>query len=56
MSQACNLLDRVLYDWFVEDEIIGGVEHERRHLELRGVDRRELGGFAEVEKMIGVRG
>ena len=46
---------RVLHDWFVEDEIIGGVQHERRHLYLRGIDRRDLVGFAEVEKVIGIR-
>ena len=52
---GCNLLDRVLHDRFVEDEIIGGVEYERRHLDLRRVDRRDLVGFAEVKKVIGIR-
>jgi hypothetical protein len=52
---ACDLLNRVLDDRFVKDEIIGGVEYEGRHPDLRGVDRRELVGFAEVEKMIGIR-
>jgi hypothetical protein len=43
-----------LDDWLVEDEIIGRVEHERGHLDLCGVDIRELNGLAEIEKMIGV--
>ena len=39
---GCDLLNRVLHDWFVEDEIIRGVEYERRRLDLRGVARRTL--------------
>ena len=54
-SGSCNPFDRVLHDRFVEDEIIGGVEYERRHLDLRRVDRRGLVRFAEVKEVIRVR-
>jgi len=52
---TCNLLDRILNDWLVKDKIVGRVEHQRRHLDLRGIDRCELGSFAEVQEMIGIR-
>jgi len=47
-------LDRFPDDWLVEDEIIGRVEREHGHLDLRGVNSSELNGLAEIKKMIGV--
>ena len=33
---AAIFLNGVLHDWFVEDEIIQGIEYERRRLNLQG--------------------
>jgi len=44
----------IVYDQFVEYQIIGRVKHKRRHFDVGRIDRGQLIGVAQIQKMIGV--